>query len=59
MFRSFRDALASALLVTLALSLSGFTTTTTDPSKAEVVVTDVAHFWQAFDDAAKVPPARR
>ncbi|HJR13999.1 MAG TPA: DUF2268 domain-containing putative Zn-dependent protease [Rhodanobacteraceae bacterium] len=43
-----------ALLSPLALFLCGFTTTTTDPNKAEVVTTDVAHFWEAFDDAAKV-----
>jgi len=48
-----------SLLAPLALSLCGFTTTTTDPRKAEVVTTDVAHFWQAFDDAAKASPAQR
>lgn len=48
-----------ALLGPLALLLCGFTTITTDPAKAEVVTTDVAHFWKAFDDAAKAPPAQR
>lgn len=39
--------------------LCGFTTTTLDPNRVEVVTTDVGHFWQAFDDAAKVPMAQR
>lgn len=52
-------ACLAALLVPLMLSLCGFTTTTTDPNKAEVVTTDVAHFWQAFDDAAKASEAKR
>ena len=55
----FRRAWPVALLVSTALALCGFTTTTTDPAKAEVVTNDVAHFWQAFDDAAKVPDAKR
>ena len=41
------------------LALCGFTTTTLDPNQAEVVTTDVEHFWQAFDDAAKVPMPER
>ena len=59
MVRLLRHACVLALLATLALTLCGFTTTTTDPNKAEVVTTDVAHFWQAFDDAVKVPAAQR
>jgi hypothetical protein len=59
MIRSFSRARVSALISVLALCLCGFTTTTTDPNKAEVVTTDVAHFWQAFDDAVKVPPPQR
>jgi hypothetical protein len=51
--------LIAALFAPLALCLCAFTRTTTDPRKAEVVTTDVAHFWQAFDDAAKVPWAQR
>ncbi|MGH8213142.1 MAG: DUF2268 domain-containing putative Zn-dependent protease [Rhodanobacteraceae bacterium] len=54
-----RKTCLSALPALLALSLCGFTTTTTDPDKAEVVTTDVAHFWRAFDDAAEVPMAQR
>lgn len=46
-------------LLLLALAISGFTLTTQDPGQAEVVTTDVAHFWQAFDDAANVPAAER
>jgi len=59
MVRLLRHASVFALLAPLALTLCGFTTTTTDPDKAEVVTADVAHFWQAFDDAAKAPEARR
>src|SRR6185312_16291384 len=59
MVRWFRRVWPVALLVSMSWSLCGFTTTTTDPAKAEVVTTDVAHFWQAFDDAAQVPDAKR
>lgn len=55
----FRNLARCLLPAGLMLLLCGFTTTTTDPGKAEVVTTDVAHFWQAFDDAAKVPAAQR
>jgi hypothetical protein len=47
------------LLAALAACLCGFTTTTADPSQAEVVTSDVDHFWQAFDDAGKAPMAQR
>ena len=47
------------VLIGAVLALSGFTTTTLDPDKAEIVTSDVEHFWQAFDDAAKVPLAQR
>jgi hypothetical protein len=39
--------------------LCGFTSTTLNPEQAEVVTSDVEHFWQAFDDAAKAPLADR
>ncbi|HEX7129148.1 MAG TPA: DUF2268 domain-containing putative Zn-dependent protease [Rhodanobacteraceae bacterium] len=55
----FRRACAAMVFSALALCLCAFTTTTTDPDKAKVVTSDVAHFWQAFDDAAKVPAAQR
>ncbi|MGA9853323.1 MAG: hypothetical protein WBR15_10380 [Gammaproteobacteria bacterium] len=32
---------------------------TPDPDQAEIVTSDVGHFWRAFDDAAKVPMAER
>jgi Predicted Zn-dependent protease (DUF2268) len=48
-----------AVLIPLVLCLSGFTTTTIDPHKVEIATTDVAHFWRAFDEAAKVPPSER
>ena len=47
------------VLMGAVLALCGFTTTTLDPDQAEIVTSDVAHFWQAFDDAAKVPQAER
>ncbi|HEY3521716.1 MAG TPA: DUF2268 domain-containing putative Zn-dependent protease [Rhodanobacteraceae bacterium] len=59
MIRSSGRAGMCAMISALAMCLCGFTTTTTDPGKAEVVTTDVAHFWQAFDDAAKAPEAKR
>jgi len=34
------------------LALCGFTTTTLDPDQAEVVTSDVDHFWQAFVKAS-------
>ncbi len=46
-------------LATLSLILCGFTATTLNPDQVEIVTTDVDHFWQAFDDAAKVPFAQR
>ncbi len=53
-----------SLLVTLALvatvfALSGFIATTSDPNKVEVATSDVAHFYQAFDDASKLPMAEQ
>ncbi len=59
MSRLFGRAGIAAILSALSLCLCGFTTTTTDPNKAEVVTNDVAHFWQAFDDAAKAAAAQR
>jgi len=43
----------------LALPLCGFTAMTTNPNQALVLTSDVNHFWQAFDAAAKLPPAQR
>lgn len=57
--RTLRNFTRCLLPAGLILFLCGFTTTTTDPGQAEVVTTDVAHFWQAFDDAARAPPAQR
>jgi len=48
-----------AAIAASTLALCGFTITTTDPDQAEIVTSDVAHFWQAFDDAAKVPADQR
>lgn len=59
MDRPLRTLCGSLALVGAVLTLCGFTTTTLDPDQAEIVTTDVAHFWQAFDDAAKAPPGQR
>lgn len=50
--RFMRSFFAAAIAFT---TLSGFTVTTQDPEQAEIITSDVEHFWQAFDDAAKVP----
>src|SRR5579863_8768198 len=47
-----RSSLLAGITVS-TLALCGFTITTTDPDEAEIVTSDVVHFWQAFDDAAK------
>lgn len=47
------------LLLPLTICLCGSTATTTNPARVQVVTSDVAHFWQAFDAAGKVPPAQR
>jgi hypothetical protein len=47
------------VLMGAVLALCGFTATTLDPDQAEIVTSDVDHFWQAFDDAAKAPPDQR
>lgn len=57
--RILRNFTRGLLPAGLIIFLCAFTTTTTDPNQAEVVTTDVAHFWQAFDHAAKAPPAQR
>jgi hypothetical protein len=49
----------SFALAILSLVLCGFTCTTLEPDQAEVVTTDIEHFWKAFDDAAKLPAAQR
>ncbi|MBN8714459.1 MAG: hypothetical protein J0H50_10900 [Xanthomonadales bacterium] len=60
MVRPFRQIWRLIMLTPLLLLLCGFTTTTTtDPDKVEVVTSDVTHFWQAFDNAGKVPATQR
>lgn len=51
--------LVLAIVTVSTLILCGFTVTTPDPDQAEIVTSDIAHFWQAFDDAGKVPVAQR
>ena len=51
------NCLAAGIVV--VLSLSGFTAMTRNPNHTQVVTSDVNHFWQAFDAAAKVAPAQR
>lgn len=50
-----------AALLTLAgpAQADDATVTTSDPAQAEIVTTDVEHFWQAFDAAAKLPLEQR
>jgi hypothetical protein len=50
-----RSFIAVAMVFGLVHALSGSATTTLDPNKVEVVTSDVAHFWRAFDDSARVP----
>jgi hypothetical protein len=55
-----RALIAVGMVFGLVRVLSGSTTTMTlDPNRAEVVTADVAHFWRAFDESAKVPTERR
>lgn len=58
-FGSFRSNWVAALVCGVLPFLTGFTTATLDPNDAEIVTSDVEHFWQAFDAAAKVPAAER
>jgi hypothetical protein len=51
-----------AVLLMLAASVhadDAATTTTSDPAQAEIVTSDVANFWKAFDDAARLPAGQR
>jgi hypothetical protein len=54
-----RSLIAVAMVFGLVHALSGSATTTLDPKKAEVVTTDITHFWQAFDESAKVSTERQ
>jgi len=54
-----KDLLKRLAIIGAVLTLCGFTTTTLDPDKTEIVTTDVDHFWQAFDAATKVPAEQR
>ena len=53
------SSLALIALFAALPPLGASTVTTLDPGQAEVVTSDVTHFWQAFDDAAKAPAAQR
>ena len=58
-----RKLASLSLLTGMVLAPAAFAdttdTTTQDPDQAQIVTTDVDHFWQAFDDAAKVAPDQR
>jgi hypothetical protein len=54
-----RTWIAVAMVVAVARASNASVTTTPDPNKAEVITADVAHFWRAFDESAKVPPEQR
>ena len=51
--------IGSAVVILLVLPLFCFTAMTRNPAKALVVTSDVSHFWQAFDAAAKAAPNER
>lgn len=50
---------AAAFALSVSAHAADTTITTTDPAQAEIVTSDVEHFWQAFDDAAKLPSPQR
>jgi len=52
------DGTPAAVLAPYA-SADTTTIATQDPAEAQIVTSDVDHFWRAFDDAAKVPPEQR
>ena len=52
-------SLTTSALVAAIVALPDFTITPQASTGVEVVISDVAHFWQAFDDAARVPIAQR
>jgi hypothetical protein len=54
-----RNLFATLALIAPIVALSGDTKTTREPDKVEIVTADVAHFWQAFEEAATVPMAGR
>jgi hypothetical protein len=56
---SFRGLVLTGAVLAPGVFADTATTTTQDPDQAEIVTTDVDHFWQAFDDAAKVPMEQR
>lgn len=56
---SFRGLVLTAAVLAPCSFADTTTTTTQDPDQAQIVTSDVDHFWQAFDDAAKVPPEQR
>ncbi len=59
MVNAVKPLFGALALAGIMLALCGFTITTTDPDQAEIVTTDVAHFWQAFDDAGRAPADQR
>jgi hypothetical protein len=53
-------SISAALFVPAAAVRAADTpVTTSDPAQAEIVTADVEHFWQAFDDAARLPMPQR
>jgi len=57
--RHINSLIMCMVFAVIAMTLCGFTAMTRNPDQAEIVTTDVTHFWRAFDDAAKVPLAER
>lgn len=54
-----RRVSGAVMVIGAVITFCGFSVADTDASHAQIVTTDVANFWKAFDDAAKVPPAAR
>jgi len=55
-----RALLVALLMLAVTGTCAAETTVTTDdPAQAEIVTSDVDHFWRAFDDAANQPLAAR
>ena len=46
-------------LPAIAIALCGFMAPRPDPPRAQIVTSDVEHFWRAFDDASKRPQSER
>jgi hypothetical protein len=58
-YQTYRFVSRCLFLAGVVVALSGFIPTVMEAAGADIVTTDVAHFWQAFDDAANVSQSAR